>query len=77
MPGPEIQAAAAWTALEGFPLRDAPGWADVLAIVAVGLAAPLVALRFKIVPATLAGLAVLAGFLVIAQLGPWLISFLV
>jgi adenylate cyclase len=68
MPGPEIQAAAALTALDGFPLRDAPGWADVLAIAVLGLVAPLVALRFKIVPATLAGLVALAGFLVIAQL---------
>ena len=31
MPGPEIQASAVVTALEGFPLEDAPGWVDVAA----------------------------------------------
>ena len=34
------------TALDDFPLRDAPGWLDVLLIVALASVAPLVALRF-------------------------------
>ena len=37
MPGPEVQAAEIDTILRGFPLRDAPVWADVLAIVALAL----------------------------------------
>jgi CHASE2 domain-containing sensor protein len=41
MSGPEIQANAVWTALHGIPLRSAPWWLDLLAIVVLGLAAPL------------------------------------
>ena len=36
MAGPEIQANAIWTAMHGFPLRDAPGWAGLLAVVPLG-----------------------------------------
>ncbi|HEV3319601.1 MAG TPA: adenylate/guanylate cyclase domain-containing protein [Solirubrobacteraceae bacterium] len=45
MPGPEIWANAAATLLEGVPLTDAPGWLDVLLIVALGVAVPLGSLR--------------------------------
>ena len=34
MSGPEVQANAIWTALHGFPLSEAPGWLDALAILA-------------------------------------------
>ena len=38
MAGPEIQAAAIQTVLDGLALRSAPGWLDALIIVALGLA---------------------------------------
>ena len=46
MSGPEIQANAISTALRGLPLRDAPGWAALLALVAMGLAPAFARLRF-------------------------------
>ncbi len=45
MAGPEVQANAIWTALHGFPLRDAPAWAALLAVALLGAAAPAVGLR--------------------------------
>ena len=59
MSGPEVQANAIWTALHGVPLREAPDWLDVLAIVALGVAAPLAALRVRFA-AVVAGAGVLA-----------------
>jgi response regulator RpfG family c-di-GMP phosphodiesterase len=47
MAGPEIQANAIRTALRGLPLRSAPPWLDVLLIVLLALAVPLVALRVR------------------------------
>ena len=41
MSGPEIQANAIWTALHGLPLRDAPGWTGVLALLLLGAAPAL------------------------------------
>jgi len=67
MPGPEIQAAAAMTALRGFPLRSGAGWVDALLIVVLGLAAPLLAMRVRIVLALAAGALLLVFFLVAAQ----------
>jgi adenylate cyclase len=68
MPGPEIQASAVVTALEGFPLRNAPGWLEIVMIVALGTLAPLAALRLRIFPALSLGVLALAAFLVGAQL---------
>jgi adenylate cyclase len=67
MPGPEIQAQSIRTALEGFPIREVPWWVNALLIIGVGLAAPLAALRFSIVPAAGFAAAVVALFLVGAQ----------
>jgi CHASE2 domain-containing sensor protein len=47
MSGPEVQANAIWTALHDAPLREAPLWLDVLAIVAMGVLAPLLSLRIR------------------------------
>lgn len=47
MSGPEVQANALWTALHDLPLTDAPWWAGALAILALGLAPALVALRLR------------------------------
>jgi adenylate cyclase len=68
MPGPEIQANAVNTALEDFPITDAPHWLDVLLIVLLGVLTPLIALRLRIFAALGIGLLALAAFLVGAQL---------
>ena len=67
MPGPEIQASAIDTVLEGFPITDAPQWLDTLLLVALALLTPLAALRLRIFPALAIGVLALAGFLVAAQ----------
>ncbi|HET8978090.1 MAG TPA: CHASE2 domain-containing protein [Solirubrobacteraceae bacterium] len=67
MSGPEIQADAIWTALRGNPLRPAPAWLGLLALVIAGLVAPLVALRWRVLFALLASVLVAALYLVAAQ----------
>ena len=47
MPGPEIWANATSTLLEGVPLRDAPGWVDIMLILVLGLAVPLGSMRVR------------------------------
>jgi adenylate cyclase len=47
MAGDEIQASATSTLLRGVPLRDAAGWLNVLLVVLLGVAAPLVSLRLR------------------------------
>ena len=54
MAGAEIQASAIWTALHGNPLQSAPAWLALLAIVAAGAWAPLVALKLRMLPAAFA-----------------------
>ena len=66
--GPEVHAAWIATALDGFPLRDAPGWLDVLLVIALGAVAPLVAIRFGAMIGVLAAIVATALYLVGAQL---------
>jgi adenylate cyclase len=47
MPGDEVWANAVSTLLRGIPLRDAPGWLNVLAIILLGSLAPLASLRLR------------------------------
>jgi CHASE2 domain-containing sensor protein len=47
MSGPEIQANAVWTAKHGLPLRTAPAWVDLLAIIALALAPAIAGLRAR------------------------------
>jgi len=66
MPGPEIQAQATHTVLDGFPLQPAPGWLDVALIVVLGAVAPLLAIRLRmlwalLVTALLVGLTALGA----------------
>jgi len=68
MSGPEIQAAAIQTALDGFPLRAAPGWLDGLLIVLLGSVGALATARLGPARGALAGLAVAVGFAAAAQL---------
>ena len=65
MAGTEIVANEAATVLHGIPLRDATGWVNVLLIVALGFAAPLLGLRGWALRALLGGL-VLGGLYAIA-----------
>jgi adenylate cyclase len=59
MPGPEVQANAIYTVLNGFPLESVPGWVNVLLIVVLGVAVPLAALRVR--PLVSVALAVALG----------------
>jgi adenylate cyclase len=68
MPGPEVHANAIATAVAGFPLRSAPGWLNVLLIAALGLVAPLVALRLGIFVAIGVGVVAVAALLAGAQI---------
>jgi CHASE2 domain-containing sensor protein len=47
MSGPEIQANALWTVLHGLPLRTAPGWASLLAVLVLALGPAAAALRLR------------------------------
>ncbi|HEX4345008.1 MAG TPA: adenylate/guanylate cyclase domain-containing protein [Solirubrobacteraceae bacterium] len=67
MSGPEIQAAAIQTLLDGVPLRAAGGWLDGTLIVVLGLLGGAVAVRRGPRVAALAGLAAAAAFVVAAQ----------
>ena len=68
MSGPEVQANAIWTAMDGIGLRDAPGYVNVLLILLLGLAVPLAACRVRVTIAALIGVALGVGYVVEAQL---------
>ncbi|MBE2318972.1 adenylate/guanylate cyclase domain-containing protein [Solirubrobacter sp. CPCC 204708] len=67
MAGPEIHMAAVRTALEGYPLRSGPGWLNVLAVVLLGLLAPIAGLRLRVGPALAIGAAGIGVLLVGSQ----------
>ena len=68
MSGPEIQANAIWTATRALPLRTAPLWFDILAIIALAMAPAFAGLRAR--PLAVALVAPLVGvfWLILAQL---------
>ncbi len=68
MSGPEVQANAIWTVLNGVPLREAPGWVNLLLIALLGMAAPLARLRLGVLAATGVAIVVAAAYAVGAQL---------
>ena len=68
MAGPEIHANAITTALAGYPLRSAPDWVDVLIVVALGVFAPLVAIRLRMLYAIPLAFLAIAALLVGAQI---------
>jgi len=68
MSGPEIQANAIWTAPHGFPLREVPGWLDVLFVIALALAPALLSLRLGAAAVGVTSVALGAAWLVGAQL---------
>ena len=62
MAGPEVQANAVHTALHGLRLRSAAAWINLLIVLAAAVIVPLLAWRFRLVPALAAGLAVGVGY---------------
>ena len=66
--GAEVQANAAATVLAELPLRDAPGWPAMLAIVVMAAAVPLAGLRGWSLRALPAALLLAAAYAVICQL---------
>ena len=64
MSGPEVQANALWTVLHDLPLRSAPGWAGVLAILLLSLAPAAAALRLRTLSVLTAPLVALAYLVV-------------
>ena len=67
MSGPEVQANAIWTAIHGNPLRDAPRWLAILAVLLAALLAPLVALRAGILRTGLITIAAGLAYLLAVQ----------
>jgi response regulator RpfG family c-di-GMP phosphodiesterase len=68
MSGAEVQANAIWTAVHGLPLRSAPAWLELLAIVLLGGAAPLVLLRLGVLRGALVCVVAAAAFAGACQL---------
>ena len=68
MSGPEIQANAIETALDGIPLRSAPLAVNLFLLVLLGAAVPLARLRLAPLRAALLGVPVALGFALLAQL---------
>ena len=68
MAGTEIVANEAATVLHGIPLRDAAGWVNVLLIIALGFAAPLLGMRGWALRALFGGLVLGGVYVVAAQL---------
>jgi adenylate cyclase len=78
MPGPEIQANAVSTALRGFPLRSVPSWINVLAILVLGMLAPLLSLRLNLLWTLLVAISAAVVYVVATQLAfqlGWVLSF--
>jgi adenylate cyclase len=67
MAGPEVHANAITTALAGFPLHDAPGWVNVVLVVALGVLGPLAAIRLRMLFAVPIAIVAIAALLVGAQ----------
>lgn len=67
MPGPEIQANAIGTILNGFPLHGSPVWFDVLLILLMGMVTPLASLRFD----ARGAFAVAIGSAIVFTIGTW------
>jgi CHASE2 domain-containing sensor protein/predicted Ser/Thr protein kinase len=68
MSGPELQASAIATALDGFPLRDVPAAVDIGVIVLLALVTPLAAVRLRQRWAIGVGVAALIGLAAGVQL---------
>jgi adenylate cyclase len=67
MSGPEVQASAIETLVEGVPLRPVPGWIDIAVIVLMAAVAPLPGLRWGASRAVAGAIVGAAAFLFAAQ----------
>jgi adenylate cyclase len=68
MPGPEVQANAAWTAQHGFPLTSSGLVIDLMLLLLLAALPAAATLRAKAVPALLLALGLAALYAVVAQL---------
>ena len=67
MAGPEIQANAIWTALHANPLRQAPGWLGVLAVLLAAVLVPLLSLRTRLLAWSAAVVGLAGAYALLAQ----------
>ena len=67
MPGPEIWANATSTLLQGVPLRDAPGWLNIVLIALLGSVVPLGSLQVRPRRALLSSIALAVVFTIAVQ----------
>ena len=77
MPGSEVWADATSTLLAGVPLKDVPGWLNLLVIVLMGVLAPFGSLRLRPLRALLDALAAAIVFTIATQVAfdkGWIIS---
>jgi adenylate cyclase len=78
MPGPEIWANATATLLQGIPLREAPGWLDIVMILVLGTVVPLGSLRLRQWRSLLDALALAVVFTIAVQVAfnsGWIVTF--
>ncbi len=78
MPGPEIQANAIATILDGLPLEFVPSWVNVALIVFLGLLAPLASLKlnlFRTLLLALSAAALYIGTTILAFNNGYVLSF--
>jgi adenylate cyclase len=78
MPGPEIQANAIATILDGLPLARVPGWVNLALVLGLGLLAPLASLRLNLRGTLILAFLAAAAFLLATQgafLAGWVNSF--
>ena len=78
MPGPEIQANAIATVLDGLPLTFVPTWVNLVLIVVLGFLCPLASLRLNLLWTLMLAIGAAVAFLAFTQLAfnqGWVVSF--